>query len=287
MILATGWNEYQLLDAGAGYRYEQWGTWRLVRPDPQVLWPGPSGGHFAGADAIYHRSRRGGGHWEFLRDLPESWQICYADLRFRIRPTNFKHTGLFPEQAANWDWCRALIEERGSRVRVLNLFGYTGAATVNAARAGAEVTHVDAARGVVHWCRENAELSGLGQAPIRYIVDDCLKFVQRECRRGRKYDAIIMDPPSFGRGKQGETWKIEDHLWELLEATGQLLSENPLFFLINSYTTGLSPTVLENLLRDIPLLAGCGRFENGEVGIPIQADGRVLPAGIYCRWSEY
>ncbi|MBI5382079.1 MAG: class I SAM-dependent methyltransferase [Opitutae bacterium] len=292
LIVADRWQEYRLLDCGDGMKQERWGAHTLVRPDPQIVWP--RHGQARGAkwekwDGYYHRSDSGGGRWEFRRELPEQWNIRYEPLglTFKIRPTNFKHTGLFPEQAVNWDWFSAKIKAAraaGREVSVLNLFGDTGAASVAAAAAGASVCHVDAAEGMVKWCRENAALSGLAAAPVRYIVDDCLKFVRREFKRGRRYDAIIMDPPTYGRGSSGEMWRLEDHLWELLGECRQLLSEQPLFFLINAYTARLSPTVVANLLAE--LLGGRGgRITAGEVGLPIQADGKVLPCGIYGRWE--
>jgi 23S rRNA (cytosine1962-C5)-methyltransferase len=253
LIVADGWRDYRLLDAGEGMKQERWGAYTLVRPDPQIIWPRRNPGEWRDWDGFYHRSEKGGGRWEFRRPLPDSWQIAYAPLglTFRIHPTSFKHTGLFPEQAVNWDWFSGLIRDArgaGREVSVLNLFGYTGAATCAAAKAGAAVCHVDAAEGMVKWCKENAALSGLADAPIRYIVDDCLKFARREKKRGRTYDAIIMDPPTYGRGSTGEMWKLEDHLWELLCECRDLLSPHPLFFLINAYTARLSPTVVGNLL---------------------------------------
>ncbi len=291
MAIAQQWQHYRLLDAGAGMKMERWGRFTLVRPDPQVIWPRRAGPGWTGWDGLYHRSDRGGGQWEFKTALPDSWQIDYASLglRFRISPTSFKHTGLFPEQAVNWEWCTERIRrarETGREVSVLNLFGYTGGATCAAAKAGASVCHVDAADGMVKWCRENAGLSGLGDAPIRYIVDDCLKFVRREIRRGRTYDAIIMDPPTFGRGSGGETWKLEAHLWELIAECGQLLAPDPVFFLINAYTARLSPTVVGNLLDELMHRRGhAGRITCGEVGLPIEADGKILPCGVYGRWE--
>lgn len=284
LLVADQWSDYRLLDCGQGMKQERWGEYVLVRPDPQIIWPRSADGDWSGYDAFYHRSSRGGGKWEFRRSLPESWTICYRKLRFKIRPTNFKHTGLFPEQAVNWDWISQKIGRAGRPVSVLNLFGYTGAATVAAAAAGAAVCHVDAADGMVRWCRENAALSGLEKHPIRYITDDCLKFVRREIKRGRRYDAIIMDPPTYGRGKQGEMWKLEEHLWELLCECRQLLSEQPLFFLINAYTARLSPTVVVNLLGALLDNRG-GRIHGGEVGLPIERDGKILPCGIYGRWE--
>lgn len=274
-------------------KQERWGEFTLVRPDPQIIWPRHGrnpGARWENWDAFYHRSETGGGKWEMKRALPESWKIGYGslELTFKIRPTSFKHTGLFPEQAVNWEWFSAKIRAAraaGREVSVLNLFGYTGAATVAAAKAGASVCHVDAAEGMVKWCRENAALSGLAEAPVRYIVDDCLKFARRELKRGRRYDAVIMDPPTYGRGSTGEMWRLEDHLWELLLACRELLSERPVFFLVNAYTARLSPTVVANLLAEL-LGARGGVITAGEVGLPIQSDGKVLPCGIYGRWES-
>jgi 23S rRNA (cytosine1962-C5)-methyltransferase len=302
LILADRWQDYQLLDCGDGMKQERWGAYTLVRPDPQIIWPrhatsSGKSGKWESWDGFYHRSESGGGKWEYRRELPDHWQIAYKSLglTFKIHPTSFKHTGLFPEQAVNWEWFSAKIkaaragsgatgETVGREISVLNLFGYTGAATVAAAAAGASVCHVDAAEGMVKWCRENAALSGLAAAPIRYITDDCLKFARREIKRGRKYDAIIMDPPTYGRGSTGEMWKLEDHLWELLLECRALLSERPLFFLINAYTARLSPTVVANLLAELFDGRG-GRITAGEVGLPVQRDGKVLPCGIYGRWE--
>jgi 23S rRNA (cytosine1962-C5)-methyltransferase len=303
LIVADRWRDYELLECGDGMKLERWGDFTLVRPDPQIIWPRSGkapGAAWESWDGFYHRSEQGGGRWEFRRPLPDHWKIGYGPLTFKIHPTSFKHTGLFPEQAVNWDWfsakIKAAVGERsrtgggepsrttGRDISVLNLFGYTGAATVAAAAAGASVCHVDAAEGMVKWCRENAALSGLADAPVRYIADDCLKFVRREIKRGRKYDAIIMDPPTYGRGSTGEMWKLEDHLWELLTECRALLTDAPLFFLINAYTARLSPTVVANLLAE--LLAGRGgSITAGEVGLPIKADGKVLPCGIYGRWE--
>ncbi|HEY5552603.1 MAG TPA: class I SAM-dependent methyltransferase [Opitutaceae bacterium] len=284
IILADRWQDYQLLDCGDGMKQERWGEYVLVRPDPQIIWPRRDRAAWKDWDGFYHRSSTGGGEWEFRKTLPESWTIRYGALTFKIRPTNFKHTGLFPEQAANWDWFSAKIRGAGRPVSVLNLFGYTGAATVAAAAAGASVCHVDAAKGMVEWCRENAVLSGLAEAPVRYIVDDCRKFVQREIRRGRTYDAVIMDPPTYGRGGDGEMWKLEDDLWELLAGCRKVLSDRPLFFLINAYTARLSPTVVVNLLRELFADDG-GTITGGEVGLPVASDGKVLPCGIHGRWE--
>ena len=288
LLVARDWRDYELLDTGDGMKMERWGSHILVRPDPQVIWP-RAGAEWKNWDAWYHRSEKGGGRWEFRKKLPQSWIAERGKLRFKISPTGFKHTGLFPEQAVNWDWCSehiAAAKSKGREVSVLNLFGYTGAATVAAASTGASVCHVDAAKGMVEWCRENARLSGLADAPIRYIVDDCVAFVKREVRRGRKYDAMIMDPPSYGHGAGGEVWKLEDHLWPLLEDCRALLSEQPVFFLINTYTTGLSPTALGNVMTRLFSSMGGkgGTLSTGEVGLPITRDKTVLPCGIYGRW---
>lgn len=299
LILADRWQDYRLIDCGDGMKQERWGEFTFVRPDPQVIWPrtGTERSRVATAapsrwenwDGYYHRAETGGGKWEFRRTLPESWTIKYQPLglTLKIRPTSFKHTGLFPEQAVNWEWSTARIraaKQAGRELNILNLFGYTGAATVAAAKAGANVCHVDAAEGMVKWCRENAALSGLAEAPVRYIVDDCLKFVRRELKRGRRYDGIIMDPPTYGRGSSGEMWRLEDSLWELLVECRAILSEQPLFFLINSYTARLSPTVVGNLLQEL-LHDHAGTIAAGEVGLPIERDGKILPCGIYGRWE--
>ena len=293
ILLADKWEDYQVLDSGDGMKQERWGDVTLVRPDPQIIWPRHGiapGAPWKNWDGFYHRSEKGGGKWEFRRPMPDHWTLSYAPLKltFKIHPTSFKHTGLFPEQAVNWDWFSARIKKAvasGREVNVLNLFGYTGAASCAAAAAGASVCHVDAAEGMVKWCRENAALCGLADAPIRYIVDDCLKFARREIKRGRRYDAIIMDPPTYGRGSTGEMWKLEDHLWTLLTECRELLSEQPLFFLINAYTARLSPTVVANLLGELLLDRG-GQITAGEVGLPVASDGKVLPCGIYGRWEQ-
>jgi len=289
LLVADRWSDYRLVDCGDGMKQEKWGPYTLVRPDPQVLWPrhdAAPGAPWSNWDGFYHRSEAGGGRWEFRRPLPEHWEVRYdpLKLKFKIRPTSFKHTGLFPEQAVNWDWVHGLVQASGREVSVLNLFGYTGAATCAAAAAGASVCHVDAAEGMVKWCRENVALCGLADRPIRFIADDCLKFVRREVKRGRRYDAVIMDPPTYGRGSTGELWRLEDHLWELLTECRALLSDRPLFFLINAYTARLSPTVVANLLAEL-LSAHPGTLAAGEVGLPAQRDGKVLPCGIYGRWE--
>lgn len=283
MILAKNWQDYEILECGDGMKKERWGDVILVRPDPQVIWPlrNKDWGHY---DAFYHRSAKGGGRWEFKSKLPESWTINYKDRSFKIRPTNFKHTGLFPEQAVNWDWFGSKIKASPKKSKVLNLFGYTGGATVAAASAGAEVCHVDAAKGMVAWCKENAHQSQLGAAPIRYIIDDCVKFVEREIRRGNKYDGIIMDPPSYGRGSNGEVWQFEKDLWKLLQKCSQILTEKPLFVLVNAYTTGISPTVVGNLLRESIEIKN-GKVTSGEVGLPIANSDNALPCGLYARWE--
>ena len=285
MYLADGWQSYTLLDAGDGQKLERWGDVTLLRPDPQAVWPMAAPDRMA-VDAVYHRSERGGGHWEFLRSLPDAaWPIAYRDLRFLVRPTGFKHTGLFPEQAVNWDWMRARVEAKRAQdgaCRVLNLFAYTGGATCACLKSGAQVVHVDAAKGMVAWAKDNVAACGLADAPVRYIVDDCVKFVQRELRRGNRYDGILMDPPSYGRGPSGELWKIEESLYPLVAQCAALLSERPAFFLINSYTTGLAPTVLSNVLR--VALPG-GHAEADEVGLPIRRGGLVLPCGATGRWT--
>ncbi len=290
LLVADRWRDYELLDCADGMKQERWGPYTLVRPDPQVIWPRRGGARpWSHWDGFYHRSDSGGGRWEFRRPLPEHWQIHYDSLglTFKIRPTSFKHTGLFPEQAVNWEWASERIRrarEGGREVGVLNLFGYTGAATCACAKAGASVCHVDAAEGMVKWCRENAALSGLSEAPVRYIADDCLKFVRREAKRGRRYEAIIMDPPTYGRGSSGEMWKLEDHLWELLSECRSILSDSPLFFLINAYTARLSPTVIANLLSELMDGRG-GKISAGEVGLAASGGGLVLPCGVYGRWE--
>ena len=281
---ADRWEDYELLDTSDGERLERWGKLILIRPDPQVIWKNAAR-HPAWkqADGIYRRSHAGGGSWVQSR-LPESWTVGYGELRFLLRPMGFKHTGLFPEQAANWDWFGDLIRRAGRPVRVLNLFAYTGGATLAAAQAGAAVVHVDAARGMVAQARENAALSGLGGAPIRYIVDDCRKFVEREHRRGNRYEGIIMDPPSYGRGPGGEVWKLEESLDALVELAAGLLSERPLFFLLNSYTTGLSPLTMGYLL-ELKLRARLGgSVEAGELGLRVSRTGAYLPCGASARW---
>lgn len=247
MFIADQWQDFEVLDTGNGDKLERWGRYVLCRPDPQVIWPAGDAGLWKKAQAHYHRSEKGGGEWEFMQRLPEKWQISYKDLRFYVKPTGFKHTGLFPEQAANWEWMRSLIKERG-QAKVLNLFAYTGGATVACAAEGAHVTHVDAAKGMVQWAKENRELCGLPETSCRFIIEDALSFVRREIRRGNTYDGILMDPPSYGRGPNGEVWKLENELYTLVDTCAQVLSPDPLFFLVNSYTTGFQPAVLQNVI---------------------------------------
>ena len=285
MWIADGWKDYELLDASDGERLERWGKYVLRRPDPQIIWKNAAKHKmWKSADAIYKRSSKGGGGWT-KNSLPETWNINYGSLRFVLKPMGFKHTGLFPEQAANWDWFSRLIAESGREIRVLNLFAYTGGATVAAAKAGAKVVHVDAARGMVAQAKENAALSGLADAPIRYIVDDCKKFVEREIRRGNRYDGIIMDPPSYGRGPSGEVWKIEDSVDELISLSAELLSDEPLFFLVNSYTTGLSPMAMQYILGLKVASRFGGSIEAGELGLRATQTGLPIPCGASARWQ--
>ena len=286
MFIADGWMEYEVLDTGGGEKLERWGSVLLQRPDPQTIWPRSDEALWRKADGVYHRSDRGGGEWEFRRKLPDRWSVGYRDLHFWVRPTGFKHTGLFPEQAANWDWMDGLIRGSGRKdVRVLNLFGYTGAATLACAAAGAHVTHVDAAKGMVLWAKENRELSRLPESSFRFIVEDALRFVQREIRRGSLYDGILMDPPSYGRGPSGEVWKLENELFGLVSTCAQALSPDPLFFLINSYTTGFQASVLSNMLMRCVQKRFGGRIDSEELCLPVTAGG-VLPCGASGRWSH-
>ena len=287
MWIADGWNDYEV-----GEKLERWGDYILVRPDPQVIWNTPHKvREWKQKNGHYHRSNKGGGQWEFF-DLPEQWEISYGNLKFHLKPFHFKHTGLFPEQAVNWEWSGNLIREAkkknpGKEIKVLNLFAYTGGATVACADAGAAVTHVDASKGMVTWAKENAAASGLANAPIRYLVDDCVKFVEREIRRGNHYDAIIMDPPSYGRGPKGEIWKIEEKIFPLVQLCTKVLADKPLFFLINSYTTGLQPAVLSYMLNlELKSRFG-GTVEADEIGLPVRGkQGLVLPCGASGRWSR-
>lgn len=286
MFLADGWSDYEIIDAGGGEKLERWGDVTLLRPDPQAVWPMKESA--SRIDAHYIRSSSGGGAWSYNRSLPESWSISYRDLRFIVRPTGFKHTGLFPEQAVNWDYMRSVVRRYNKLhpnkpFRVLNLFAYTGGATVALAAEGAEVVHVDAAKGMVQWAKSNLSESGFGDSPVRFIVDDVMKFVQREKRRGRQYEGILMDPPSYGRGPDGEMWRIETGLYPLVEECVGLLSERSAFFLINSYTTGLAPTVLSDVLR-VALADFDGSISSEEVGLPITNGGLILPCGATGRW---
>ena len=287
MILCEDWVDYELIDASLGMKYERWGDMFLLRPDPQIIWNNGNleEKYYGKIDAIYHRSNKGGGQWENLKKVPSSWIISYKDLKFNIKQMGFKHTGLFPEQAVNWDFMINKIKKSKRKIKVLNLFAYTGGATVACLSAGASVTHVDASRGMVDWCKENVKVSGYQDAEVRYLVDDVVKFVQREIRRGNKYDAIIMDPPSYGRGSNGEVWNIEKNLNYLIEICSEILSDKPLFFLINSYTTGLSSYVLKNLLEINVNSKYYGKSSCGEVGLPIKDSSLVLPCGIYGRWE--
>ena len=284
MWIAENWKDYEVLDTSKGEKLERWGNYTLVRPDPQVIWDTPKTLRgWKHPNAHYHRSKKGGGEWEFF-DLPQQWSIHYRSLTFQLKPFSFKHTGLFPEQAANWDWFSELIKKAGRPVKVLNLFAYTGGATIAAAAAGASVTHVDASKGMVTWAKENAASSGLADAPIRWIVDDCVKFVEREIRRGNHYDAIIMDPPSYGRGPKGEIWKIEESIHPLVKLCAQLLVDRPLFFLINSYTTGLQPAVLSYLIGT-ELKRFPGKVTADEIGLPVSSNGLTLPCGASGRFE--
>ena len=282
---AKDWKDYEIIDTSNGEKLERWGKYILLRPDPQVIWNTPKNNPaWNRLNAHYHRSKKGGGEWEFF-DLPQQWSIHYKDLTFHLKPFSFKHTGLFPEQAANWDWFSDLIINAGRPIKVLNLFAYTGGATCAAAKAGASVTHVDASKGMVTWAKENAQASGLADAPIRWIVDDCVKFVEREIRRGNHYDAVIMDPPSYGRGPKGEIWKIEEKIHSLIALCRQVLSDEPLFFLVNSYTTGLAPAVLTYLISTEIVPVYGGHVESGEVGLPVSGNGLTLPCGAAGRWQ--
>ena len=284
MWLADQWQDYELLDCGGGEKLERWDKQFLVRPDPQAIWETPrKNPAWRRANARYLRSQTGGGHWE-KKTLPESWEMHYGELTFQVKPMNFKHTGLFPEQAVNWDFVMEKIRGAGRPIRVLNLFAYTGGATLAAAAAGAHVTHVDASKGMVTWAKENAISSGLGDAPIRWLVDDCVKFVEREIRRGNHYDAIIMDPPSYGRGPKGEIWKIEESVYPLVQLCSQILTDDPLFFLINSYTTGLQPAVLSYMMHTV-LGKYNGTITAEEIGLPVSSNGLVLPCGASGRFQ--
>ncbi len=285
MWIADQWKDYEVIDTSCGEKLERWGAYILVRPDPQVIWNTPKKAPgWKKKNGHYHRDKKGGGEWEFF-DLPEQWSIHYKNLTFNLKPFSFKHTGLFPEQAANWDWFSQKIRHAGHPVKVLNLFAYTGGATLAAAAAGASVTHVDASKGMVAWAKENARSSHLEDAPIRWIVDDCVKFVEREIRRGNRYNAIIMDPPSYGRGPKGEVWKIEEAIHPLIQLCAKLLNDHPLFFLVNSYTTGLAPAVLTYMLStELGTFRGC--VDSQEIGLPVSSNGLVLPCGASGRWES-
>lgn len=285
MWIADNWKDYEVIDTSNGEKLERWGDYILVRPDPQVIWNTPHDAkQWKQKNGHYHRSNRGGGEWEFF-DLPKTWQIHYGELTFNLQPFQFKHTGLFPEQAVNWDWFGKKIREAGRPVKVLNLFAYTGGATLAAAAAGASVTHVDASKGMVNWAKENAASSGLSDRPIRWLVDDCVKFVEREIRRGNRYDGIIMDPPSYGRGPKGEIWKIEEKIHPLIQLCTQILSNDALFFLINSYTTGLQPAVLSYMMNTEIVSQFGGQVQAEEIGLPVTGNGLVLPCGASGRWE--
>ena len=283
MRISDEWKDYECIDAGNGEKLERWGNFILRRPDPQAIWYTDK--KWDKLDAFYHRSNKGGGYWEYFKKLPEYWTVSYKHLTFKVSLTNFKHTGLFPEQATNWDFMMNKISKCKDKVKVLNLFSYTGAATMACSSAGADVVQVDSSRGMTEWAKENQKLCGLENNYIRFIVDDCLKFVEREYRRGNKYDAIVMDPPSYGRGPNKEVWKFEDNIYKLIDACIKILSDKPIFFLINSYTTGISSTVLENILKTrlLPLYPD-GYIDSGEIGLPITKDNMILPCGIYSRY---
>ncbi len=285
MDVANNWKDYEILDMANGEKLERWGNVVLIRPDPQIIWKNKSFPEkWNKANARYNRSSSGGGAWKYNSKMPENWQIKYKDLVFNIKPMGFKHTGLFPEQAVNWDWMISKIQNAKREIKVLNLFAYTGGATVACSYAGASVCHVDSSKGMTTWAKENIVSSGLKDRPVRFIVDDVVKFVNREIRRGNKYDGIIMDPPSYGRGTNGEVWKFEDNISDLVELCSKVLSDKPLFFLINSYTTGISSTVLENILR--LNIKKDGKFSNGEIGIPMTNSKLILPCGIYGKWES-
>ncbi len=285
MWVSDKWTDFELLDCSDGEKLERWGDYILVRPDPQAIWSTPrTNPNWRKSSARYERSSRGGGSWD-KRSLPEKWQIRYGELTFNVKPMNFKHTGLFPEQAVNWDFIMDRIRSAGREISVLNLFAYTGGATVAAAAAGAKVCHVDAAKGMVQWARENAKASGLEDRPIRWIVDDCAKFVEREIRRGHRYDAIIMDPPSYGRGPSGEIWKLEENLYPFVKLCTGVLSDDPLFVIINSYTTGLSASTLTYIAGSLFTPRFGGRAVSDELGLPVTETGLCLPCGAACRWS--
>ncbi len=287
MRTASNWKDYQLIDTSDGERLERWGDIILIRPDPQIIWTsGRKNPLWKNAHARYIRSSKGGGEWRIYKNLPERWSVNYGGLKFSIKPMGFKHTGVFPEQAVNWDFVRDKIKNEGRPLKVLNLFGYTGCATLSAMAAGASVCHVDASRGMVQWAKENAALSKIDRLPVRWLVDDCIKFVNREIRRGNKYDGIIMDPPSYGRGPNGEVWKLEEQLYSLVELCSNVLSDAPVFFILNSYTTGLSPAVMEYLLGILLIKNFGGRVSSDEIGLPVTDTGLVLPCGSTAIWEK-
>lgn len=287
MRFSKDWKDYELLDCSCGERLERWGRVTLIRPDPQVIWQTEKKHPmWHKADAVYHRSNTGGGHWEVRGKVPDRWEIGYKDLVFNVKTMGFKHTGVFPEQAVNWDYVRTLIEKANRPVRVLNLFSYTGAATVSALKAGAQVVHVDASKGMVQWAKENAQSSGVIDRPVRWIVDDCVKFVQREIRRGNHYDILIMDPPSYGRGPGGEVWKLENEIYSFVELCRGVLSENSIAVLLNSYTTGLSPAVMQYILSSVLSPTFGGHTESDEIGLPVTSSGLVLPCGATAIWKR-
>ena len=286
MLVANEWKDYKIIDMANGQKLERWGKITLSRPDPQIIWNDKSFPNlWKEADAIYLRSKSGGGSWEYNKKIPESWQIKYKNLTFNLKPMGFKHTGLFPEQAVNWDWMINKIKPEKREIKVLNLFAYTGGATVACLSAGASVCHVDSSKGMVLWAKENVQSSGLADKKVRFIIDDVNKFVQREIRRGNFYDAIIMDPPSYGRGAKGEVWQFENNIYDLVDLCTKVLSKNPLFFLINSYTTGISNTVLGNILNLTVMKKYGGKIESGEIGLPMENSKLILPCGIYGRWE--
>ncbi len=287
MRTVEGFKDYELIDADSGERLERWGDVILIRPDPQVIWTTKrTDKRWFSADAIYHRSNSGGGYWETLKKVPDVWSISYENLTFRLKPMGFKHTGLFPEQAVNWTLARELIEKANRPISVLNLFAYTGGATIACLKAGAKVTHVDASKGMVQWAKENAVATGVADGNVRWLVDDCLKFVKREIRRGNKYDAIIMDPPSYGRGPGGEVWKLEQQLTELLTETGKILSDDAIFFFLNSYTGGLSPTILNFMVKEYVVGNRSGEIFTDEIGLNITNKGISLPCGNTTVWKR-
>ena len=287
MNIANDWKDYKILDMADGQKLEKWGDVILSRPDPQIIWKDKTYPEkWKNINATYHRSKTGGGAWEYKKKIPQQWKIKYKELTFNIKPMGFKHTGLFPEQAVNWDWMINKIKNSNREIKVLNLFAYTGGATVACSYAGASVCHVDSSKGMVTWAKENIASSGLAERPVRYIVDDVVKFVNREIRRGNKYDAIIMDPPSYGRGANGEVWQFENNIYDLVELCSKVLSDNPLFFLINSYTTGISSKVLENILNLTVVKNNKGKVSSGEIGLPMENSKLVLPCGIFGRWEK-